>query len=48
MALKISSWIKSGKEELILTCEADVILNVNNEEKKPKYCGDIDFVLRWN
>ena len=48
MALKISSWVKSGQEELIPVCRANEMLNVNNEDKTYNILEYCDVQLCWN
>ena len=47
MALKISSWVKIGQEELIPACQANEMLNVNIDKNYDilEYC---DVQLYWN
>ena len=51
MAIKINSWVKNEKKELIPTCQANDMLNVNIEDEKYnkrnilEYC---DVQLCWN
>lgn len=47
MALKISSWVKSGQEKLIPACQANEMLNVNIDKNYDilEYC---DVQLCWN
>lgn len=50
MALKVSSWVKNGKEEVIPTCQVNDILNVNIEDENYEdleYHDDVDLGLCW-
>lgn len=50
MALKVSSWAKNGKEEVIPTCQVNDILNVNIEDENYEdleYHDDVDLGLCW-
>ena len=33
IALKVSSWVENGKQELIPTCQVNDILNINTEDE---------------
>lgn len=49
MALKVSSWVKNGKE-VIPTCQVNDILNVNTEDENYEdleYHDDVDLGLCW-
>ena len=50
MVLKVSSWVKNGKEELIPTCQVNDVLNINSEDEiynDLEYHDDVDLRLCW-